>query len=100
MNLDEIILWIEENIPHEYKGISLARAYERLSKADIFRGRIYRQQYWRFMVYENILLSYGISASKNLEAPINSNFVRYKKPTRILKIWLHNQKIENTHLMR
>ena len=94
MNLDEVILWIEENIPQEYKGVSLAKAYERLSKVDVFRGRIYRQQYWRFMVYENILLSYGISASKNLESPLNSNFVRYKKLTRILKIWLHNQKIE------
>jgi replication factor C large subunit len=87
--LDEIILWVEENIPAEYKGRELARAYDLLSKADIFKGRIYKQQYWRFLVYENIFLSYGISSSKK---QIKPGFTTYKKPTRILKIWMNNQK--------
>ncbi len=89
MPLDEIILWVEENIPAEYKGKDLARAYDLLSKADIFKGRIYKQQYWRFLVYENIFLSYGISSSKK---QIKSAYTAYKKPTRILKIWMNNQK--------
>ena len=89
MPIDEIILWIEENIPEEYQGAELAKAYDALSKVDIFKGRIYKQQYWRFLVYENILLSYGISASKQ---NIKTGFTSYKKPTRILKIWLNNQR--------
>ena len=89
MPIDEIILWVEENIPNEYKGKELAKAYDRLSKVDVFKGRIYKQQYWRFLVYENALLSYGISASKQ-EA--KSGFTSYKKPSRILKIWLNNQR--------
>ncbi|MBU0894747.1 MAG: replication factor C large subunit [Nanoarchaeota archaeon] len=89
MPLDEIILWIEENIPSEYSGKELAKAYDTLSKADIFKGRIYKQQYWRFLVYENFLLSYGISAAKK---EIKTGFTSYKKPSRILKIWLYNQK--------
>lgn len=92
MNIDEIILWIEENIPNEYEGEELAKAYERLSKTDIFKGRIYKQQYWRFLVYENALLSYGIAASKNLEKMPRTGFTSYKKPSRILKIWLNNQR--------
>ncbi len=87
--LDEIILWVEENIPLEYYGEELARAYNALSKVDIFKKRIYRQQYWRFLVYENILLSYGISASKQ---GIKTGFTSYKKPNRILKIWLNNRR--------
>ena len=87
--LDEIFLWLEENIPYEYKGEELANAYEALSKADVFRGRIHRQQYWRFLVYQNIFLSAGVSASKQ---KINFEFTPYKKPSRILKIWLINQK--------
>src|SRR3989344_5552480 len=63
LELDEILLWIEENIPTEYKGDALAKAYDSLSKADVFRGRIYRQQYWRFLVYQNFFLSAGISAA-------------------------------------
>ncbi|VVB84082.1 Replication factor C large subunit [uncultured archaeon] len=89
MSIDDIMLWFEENIPAEYKGEELARAYDLLSKADIFKGRIYKQQYWRFLVYENIFLSYGIaSAKKNSK----TGFTSYKKPSRILQIWMNNQK--------
>jgi replication factor C large subunit len=91
MSMDEIILWMEENIPAEYQGEELAEAYERLSRVDIFKRRIYKQQYWRFLVYENALLSYGISSAKKSE---KTGFTNYKKPTRILKIWLNNRRIE------
>lgn len=89
LELDEILLWIEENLPLEYEGKVLAKAIDYLSKADIFKGRIYRQQYWRFLVYQNFFLSAGVSAVKKLK---NKNFINYKRPTRILKIWLANQK--------
>jgi len=91
MPIDEIMLWVEENIPAEYQGEELVKAYDALSKVDIFKRRIYRQQYWRFLVYENALLSYGISSSKK---NIKTGFTSYKKPTRILKIWLNNRRIE------
>ena len=91
MPIDEIFLWVEENIPYEYKGEDLARAYDTLSIADVFRGRIYRQQHWRFLVYENFLLSAGISfASKKTKSLLE--FTIYQRPKRILKIWLQNQK--------
>ncbi|MDP3026464.1 MAG: replication factor C large subunit [Nanoarchaeota archaeon] len=89
LNLDEVLLWVEENIPLEYKGEALAKAYDSLSKADVFRGRIYRQQYWRFLLYQNFFLSAGISAATKLKY---KKFTKYKKPSRILKIWLTNQK--------
>ncbi len=91
MTLDEIMLWIEENIPAEYNGEELAKAYHMLSKVDIFKRRIYKQQYWRFLVYENAFLSFGISSAKRSE---KSGFTSYKKPTRILKIWLNNKRTE------
>jgi len=89
MELNEILLWVEENIPLEYQGQALVKAYESLSKADLFKGRIYRQQYWRFLVYQNFFLSAGISASTKLKY---KKFTQYKRPTRILKIWLANLK--------
>jgi len=89
MSIDEILLWMEENIPAEYQNEELARAYDLLSKTDIFKGRIYKQQYWRFLIYENFFLTFGIaSAKKNAK----TGFTSYKRPTRILKIWLNNQK--------
>ncbi len=89
MPLDEILLWIEENIPNVYNGEDLYKAFDSLSKADVFRGRIHRQQYWRFLVYQNFFLSYGISYPKT---QANTRFIRYQRPTRILKIWTINQK--------
>tara|TARA_Y100000034_G_scaffold104574_1_gene131204 strand:+ start:448 stop:1629 length:1182 start_codon:yes stop_codon:yes gene_type:complete len=89
MSLDEILLWIEENIPKEYNGKELALAYQALSNADKFRGRIYRKQFWRFLVYQNIFQSAGISYAKESE---KSGFAKYERPKRILKIWLNNQK--------
>ncbi|MEI6731526.1 MAG: replication factor C large subunit [archaeon] len=89
MSLDEIFLWIEENIPKEYKNESLAKAYYALGQADVFRGRIYRQQSWRFLIYQNAFQSAGISFAK-LKA--STGFTKYEPPKRILKIWLNNQK--------
>ena len=93
MPIDEIMLWVEENIPAEYRGKELARAIELIGKTDIFKKRIYKRQYWRFLIYENFFLSYGVSASKNADK-IGSGFTSYKKPERVLKIWLNNQKNE------
>jgi len=89
LNLDEVLLWVEENLPLEYQGKGLEQAFNSLSKADIFKGRIYRQQYWRFLVYKSFFLTAGISSATKLK---NKRFVSYKRPSRILKIWLANQK--------
>ncbi len=48
-NVDEtpdfMLLWIEENMPGEYrKHEDMVRAYEYLSRADVFLGRVYRRQ--------------------------------------------------------
>lgn len=90
LSLDEILLWIEENIPREYNDEALTKAYYALGKADVFRGRIYRNQSWRFLIYQNIFQSAGISLAK--PAPLEG-FTKYERPKRILKIWLNNQKI-------
>ncbi len=92
MNINDVFLWIEENIPYEYKSPeALQKAYDALSIADVFRGRIYRQQYWRFLVYENFFLSAGISFS-NKKPGLLKEFSIYQRPKRILKIWLQNQR--------
>lgn len=91
MSIDEILLWLEENIPKEYKGPALVKAYAALSNADLFRGRIYRNQSWRFLVYQNIFQSAGISFAKTSPS---LGFTKYERPKRVLKIWMHNQKTE------
>lgn len=89
MELDTILLWLDENLALEYKDEELARAYEMISQSDRFKRRIMRQQYWRFLVYQNMFLSAGITAAKKQG---KTGFTSYKKPSRILNIWLNNQK--------
>src|SRR3989344_5536228 len=88
-DLDEVFLWLEENIPYEYRNEVLRDAYDYLSKADVFRGRIRRWQYWRYLVYENALMNLGVAFSKER---IDNKFVSYKRSSRILKIWINNRK--------
>lgn len=87
--LDDLFLWIEENLPLAYSGEELCLALERLSLADVYRGRIRRQRHYRFMVYEYFLLGAGIASVKKYD---RDKWVAYKKPSRILKIWLQNQR--------
>ncbi len=57
-------LWIDENIPNEYeKETDIARAYNTLSRADIFEGRI-KNSYWAYLKYCIDLVTAGIALSK------------------------------------
>lgn len=84
-DLDTCMLWLDENIPKEYEDPEdLAKAYDKLSKADVFNGRIRKWQYWRFLVYYNTLMTAGVAVSKKEKY---KKFVSYKPTTRILKLW-------------
>jgi replication factor C large subunit len=88
-DLKEAFLWIDENIPREYHGPNMYAAFESLGKADIYNHRILRWQYWRFLVYVNFFLTVGINLAKTESS---EGFTSYKRTTRILKLWLANQR--------
>ena len=89
-DLDQQLLWIDENLPYEYsKPEDLARAYDKLSKADVFDRRIKRWQHWRFLVYINALITAGVAVSKEDKY---HKFVQYKPTGRLLKLWWAKQK--------
>ncbi len=89
LSLDEVLLWVEENIATEYTPEETNHAFENLAKADVFRGRIRRNQYWRFLVYQKILMGPAIALSKKSK---KKSFTKYSKPQRILKIWKNKMK--------
>jgi len=89
-DLDKIFLWVDENLPKEYtKPEDLARGFEALSRADVFRGRILRWQHYRFYVYCYDLLSAGIALAKDEKY---KSLIDYKQTSRLLKIWIAKQK--------
>lgn len=60
-----LFMWIEENIPREYeKPEDIYRAYEAMSRADIFEGRIYRRQNWKLRKFSMDLATAGVALAK------------------------------------
>ncbi|MBR9691858.1 replication factor C large subunit [Candidatus Woesearchaeota archaeon] len=89
-DFDQRMFWLDENLPKEYTNPKdLARAYDNLSRADVFKGRIRRWQHWRFLSYVSNLMTAGVAVSKDKK---NKNFVQYKPTGRILKMWWAKQK--------
>lgn len=89
IDLNECFMWLDENLPFEYDKEDLLSAYDAMSKADIFRKRITRWQHWRFLVYMNAFMTAGINSAKLNKS---DRFVSYKRPSRILKMWMAKQK--------
>ncbi len=71
-------LWINENIPIVFPPGDVPLAYERISRADIFDGRIMRRQAWGFLRYSNDLMTAGVSLSRSDMRP---KFVRFQFPS-------------------
>lgn len=82
----ECVLWIDENLPRAYNNEGLKKAYNCLSRMDVFRGRITRQQHWRFLVYINTLLTSGVALAK--KGYIQERSISYARPKRLLTLWL------------
>ena len=90
VDLDECFLWLDENLPIEYKKpLDLQKAYNALSRADIFKKRIFREQYYRLLVYRSALMTAGIAFAKKDNY---LGFTPYKRTTRLLKIFIQNMK--------
>lgn len=64
IDYDSLKLWIDENIPYEYKSKEdVADAYDYLSKADVFDGRI-RKTHWKLLKYSIDLATAGVAVAK------------------------------------
>lgn len=100
-NLDEspedLIWWIDENIPAEYEGESLYRAFNMISRADIFLKRVKVRQYYRLWRYATYLMVLGVQHSKDKP---RRGFTKYSRPTLWNLLFIRRQKrrvIERIH---
>ncbi len=77
---EDVIYWIDENLPLEYEGEDLLKGYLVLSRADIFLGRVRRRQIYKFWRYATYLMTTGVQQVKSKR---KYGFTRYKRP----EIW-------------
>ncbi|MFP9060455.1 replication factor C large subunit [Natrialbaceae archaeon A-chndr2] len=61
---DELLNWVEDNVPKDYSGGELADAYEFLSNADRWLGRVRSTQNYTFWRYATDNIAAGVAASR------------------------------------
>jgi len=81
-DLEELFWWIEQNIPLEYQDPALiVKVFEILSKADIFRSNITKNQNYRFIKYMKDMMA-SISLLENPQ----KRFIMYRPPGRFITL--------------
>jgi replication factor C large subunit len=78
---DEFKTWINEHIPSWYDDpYEVWRAYEALSRADLYFGRIIRTQNWDLLSYALDMMGPGVAFARR---EYKGKFVAFKMPERI-----------------
>lgn len=81
---EEIFWWIENNIAREYEDPEeIAKAYDALSKADIFRQWVVSRQDWRLKGYMIDLMTGGVAIAKK---EMYRKFTKYQYPSKIVML--------------
>jgi replication factor C large subunit len=76
---DMIKLWVEQNIHLEYtEPKHLAQAYNYMSRADVFDGRIKKREFWKLLKYSNSIMLTGVSL---VDENKKSRYVKHEFPS-------------------
>ncbi len=75
---EDLIHWIDENLPLVYKEGELAKGFECLSRADIFLGRVKRRQNYTLWRYAVFLMSGGVRAASHRT---RRGYTQFKPPS-------------------
>jgi len=75
---DDLVAWIEDNMPKDYSGAELAAAYRSLSAADKWLGRVRATQNYSYWRYAAGAATAGVAAAR--EEP-KGGWTRYGPPS-------------------
>ena len=89
-NPEDLIGWVDENLPREYADDDLERGFEALSKADIYLGRVRRRMNYSMWRYAGFMQVCGVQRARQHRF---GGYTRYNPPT----YW---QKLGRTKVVR
>ena len=75
---DDLINWVEDNVPKDYYGEELAVAYEFLSNADVWLGRVRATQEYSYWRYATDNIAAGVAAARRND---HGGWTRYGPPS-------------------
>jgi DNA polymerase III delta prime subunit len=83
---EDLIHWIDENIPRALKGRGLARAFQVLSEADIYLGRTRKRQNYSLWKYAAELMTSGVNVAARTNYGQSNAAAKYSPPTRWMRL--------------
>ncbi len=75
---DDLIAWIEENVPKDYEGAPLADAFRSLADADRWLGRVRETQQYGYWRYAADAMTAGVAAARRDD---DGSWTRYSPPS-------------------
>jgi replication factor C large subunit len=75
---EDLINWVDENLPLAYGGVDLFQGYEQLARADVFLGRVNRRQNYGLWRYAGLLMTGGVQAAKEAR---RHGYVAFRPPS-------------------
>ena len=75
---DDLINWIEDNLPKDYRGEELAGAFDALASADRWLGRVRATQNYSYWRYAADQMTAGVAAARDGE---KGGWTRYGPPS-------------------
>ena len=83
---EDLVHWIDENLPRALKGKGLARAFQVLSKADIYLGRTRKRQNYGLWKYANELMTSGVNVAARTNHKQSNTATKYSPPTHWMRL--------------
>ncbi|OPY25897.1 MAG: Replication factor C large subunit [Methanocella sp. PtaU1.Bin125] len=78
MNPEDLIGWVDENLPREYKDDDLERGFEAASRADVYLGRVRRRMDYGMWRYAGFMQVCGVNRARRRRS---GGYTKYSPPT-------------------
>ncbi|MCD1294213.1 replication protein C [Methanocella sp. CWC-04] len=75
---DDVIGWVDENLPRSYEDDDLEAGYDAISKADMYLGRVMKRQDYGMWRYASFMMTCGVNNARKRKY---GGFVKYSPPT-------------------
>ncbi len=75
---EDLVGWVDENLPREYRDDDLERGFDALSRADMFLGRVRRRQDYGMWRYASFMMVAGVNRARKHRY---GGYTRYSAPT-------------------
>lgn len=75
---EDLVGWVDENLPRGYRDDDLERGFDALSKADMFLGRVWRRQDFGMWRYATFMMVAGVNRSRHHRY---GGYTKYNSPT-------------------